>query len=407
MQMFQVLPSVLRSTGNELEIDVDFAEAIKVYLEHFDSVSIACPVTTKIEDSGLERCRPVKDLPWNEDRLKLIPLPRAFRLSEFLRQVGPVSRLLKTEIEDADYLVFSPHTLVGDWPTLAIREAVKLGRPYVIEADIVYYDTAKSGVPWKRFIKQHVLRPLFQWLYRYCLRHSSLAFFQGQDVYDAYSPFCDNPHKLHYHVLIYKDDQITDVQLERKLDNIKNNLPLKICYVGRAVDMKGPMDWLYAVHELIKSGVQLKATWLGDGSLLTAMRTGAESLGIAKHVSFPGYVTDRKEILRTMKEADIFLFCHKTRESARCLGEALACGCPLVGYASAYPVDLVARHGGGLFASQGDWGELAKLVQRLTNSREELATLTSRASISGKRFDRTETMKNRIELIKKYVAPTT
>ena len=49
-----------------------------------------------------------------------------------------VKRLLKTEIEAANYLVFSPHTLIGDWPTVAIHEAVKLNRPYVIEADVVY-----------------------------------------------------------------------------------------------------------------------------------------------------------------------------------------------------------------------------------------------------------------------------
>ena len=125
----------MRKVGNELEIEVDFCESLRLYLDHFDRVCVACPIATETRDSGLRRCRRVKDLPW-QNRINLIPLPNAFRLNEFLRQFSAVRQVLKTEIEKADYLVFSPHTLVGDWPTVAIREAISLKRPYVIEADV-------------------------------------------------------------------------------------------------------------------------------------------------------------------------------------------------------------------------------------------------------------------------------
>jgi glycosyltransferase involved in cell wall biosynthesis len=404
-RLLQVLPSVIRRVENELEMDFDFSESLRLCLNNFDRVTVACPITMEFQDSGLRRCLRVKDLPWG-NRIRVIPLPNAYRLSGFLRQLGAVRRLLKEEIENADYLVFSPHTLIGDWPTVAIREAIKLQRPYVIEADVVYEKVAWvawAQIPsWKQFIKKNFMLPLFQRCHRYCLEHSTLALLQGQDVYDAYAPFCSNPHKV-YHMPICGDDYITHGRLQNKLDALDHGRPLKLCYIGRAIDMKGPIDWLKTVHELIKSGVKINATWLGDGSLLSTMRTTAENLGLKNYVTFPGYISDRREILQTLQDSDIFLFCHKTPESPRCLVEALASGCPLVGYGSAYPQDLVARCGGGRFATLGNWKELANIVQDLETNREKLRDLIRRASVSGRLYDRDATMQNRIDLINKHM----
>jgi hypothetical protein len=38
MKVFQVLPAVLRRIDGEIQVDVDFYEALEMYLEHFDSV---------------------------------------------------------------------------------------------------------------------------------------------------------------------------------------------------------------------------------------------------------------------------------------------------------------------------------------------------------------------------------
>ncbi len=406
-RLLQVLPSVIRKVDNDLEIEVDFCEGLRLYLDNFDRVSVACPITTEIRDSGLRRCRRVKDLPW-QDRVKFIPLPSAYRLSDFIRHYHAVRRILKAEIVDSDYLVFSPHALVGDWPTVATREAIKLRRPYVIDADVVYDEVGKVGLArnasWKRLIKRNLVLPLFQRSYRYCLRHSTLALLQGQDVYNAYSPFATNPHKV-YHMPVSKEDYITEAQLQNKLEGLDERRALRVCYIGRAIDMKGPMDWLNALHELNQNGVKLSATWLGDGSLLPTMRSMAENLGMAEYVSFPGYISDRDEILQTLKVSDIFLFCHKTPESPRCLVEALASGCPLIGYGSEYPKEIVAQCGGGQFATVGNWKELADIVKSLDKNREKLRELIQMASVSGRLYERDATMRRRIDLIKEYLRP--
>jgi glycosyltransferase involved in cell wall biosynthesis len=406
-RLLQVLPSIITKVDNELEIDVDFCEGLRLYLDNFDQVSVACPVTTDLLDSGLRRCRRVRDLPW-QNRIKIIPLPSAYHWRDFLSHYENVRRVLRAEIENADYLVFSPHSLIGDWPTVAAREAVKLKRSYVIDADVVYEEVGQVGWArnplWKRFVKKHIVLPLFQHSHRYCLKHSSLALLQGQDVCDAYSPFCPNPHKV-YHMPISKDDYITDLQLQSKLSGLNQSRPLKACYIGRAIDMKGPVDWLKTLHELNKAGVEISATWLGDGSLLPSMRSMAEHLGMTRFVQFPGYVSDRDEILQTLKDSDIFLFCHKTPESPRCLVEALASGCPLIGYGSAYPKELVEQCGGGQFAPVGDWKALANIVTEINKDREKLRELIRMASASGRLYERDATMQRRIDLIKEYLRP--
>ena len=212
------------------------------------------------------------------------------------------------------------------------------------------------------------------------------------------------PHKV-YHMPISQNDCITDLQLKNKLNGLNDSRELNICYIGRAIEMKGPIDWLKILHELIKSGVKINATWLGDGFLLPQMRTMAETLGISKYVRLAGYISDRKEILQTLRNSDLFLFCHKTPESPRCLVEALASGCPLVGYGSAYPKDLVARCGGGSFVSMNNWMDLANLVKDLDKDRGELRDLVRSASVSGRLYDQDTAMQHRIDLIKGYLRP--
>ena len=248
-------------------------------------------------------------------------------------------------------------------------------RRYVIDADVVYDKVAEFAwardAAWKRSINKIVMRPVFRKSYRYCLEHSSLALLQGQDVYDAYHSLCGNAHKV-YHMPVSKEDYISEAHLQKKLDDPDAKRPLNLCYVGRAIEMKGPLDWIRTLCEIIRGGTLVNATWLGEGPLLSDMRKMAQNLGIAEYVKFPGYVSDRQVILRTLRDSDFFLFCHLAPESPRCLVEALASGCPLLGYGSAYSRDLVAQCGGGQFTTVGNWRELARLVRGFDKDRDRM-----------------------------------
>jgi len=86
-RLLQVLPSVLTSVGGELEVEADFYEGLRLSLESFDDVRVACPVTREIFDSGLRRSRRIKDLP-DQNRIRFFPLPYAYHWRDFLRHYG-------------------------------------------------------------------------------------------------------------------------------------------------------------------------------------------------------------------------------------------------------------------------------------------------------------------------------
>src|SRR5271155_2077033 len=92
-RLLEVLPTVIRKVDNELELDVDFCETLELSLEHFDQISVACPITTDIKNTGLRLCRRFKDLPWN-DRINVVQLPNTYDLSGFIRNYNNVRRLL-------------------------------------------------------------------------------------------------------------------------------------------------------------------------------------------------------------------------------------------------------------------------------------------------------------------------
>ncbi|KRQ97105.1 glycosyltransferase [Bradyrhizobium valentinum] len=201
-------------------------------------------------------------------------------------------------------------------------------------------------------------------------------------------------------------DYISPPELDKKVQSLAEGEPLRICYVGRAIEMKGPMDWVRVLHELSRCGVLFEATWFGDGSLLQAMRAEATSCGLADHIRFPGFSSNRDEIMAHLRGAALFLFCHKTPESPRCLIEALSSGCPIVGYASAFARDLVEKRGGGEFAPVNDWRGLAEVVKRLDTERKLLVRLIRAASASGQLFERDHAMQQRIDLLLRYTPGT-
>jgi glycosyltransferase involved in cell wall biosynthesis len=133
------------------------------------------------------------------------------------------------------------------------------------------------------------------------------------------------------------------------------------------------------------------------------MRARVECGPLAGRVHLPGFLRDRGQILEAMRDAHLMLFCHKTPESPRCLIEALTSGTPIVGYASAFPRELIKANGGGLLMPLDDPEALGRAVVRLAGDRAALADLIRRAACDGSPFDDETVFRHRSELIRKHL----
>jgi colanic acid/amylovoran biosynthesis glycosyltransferase len=401
-----VIPPVVRIVDGSYEVEADFVNNIRAYLENFKHVTFACPVSPDVHGNGILRSTPIDEIPDN-DRLSYVRLPYTYREDRHLRHFLSTRTLLRFQISKAEFLIFSPHANY-DWSTLAAELAIKMDRKYDMEADWDVESVMSLRMKEMSFgirkLRRAVWERSFSRRFKNCLKHSAVALLQGQDVYNAYKDIAPNPRRV-LNVQISKEDRLPSAKLIEKLARVRAGRPLVICYAGRIIDIKGPLDWLNAIHTAIKGGADLQATWFGDGPLMAEMRRGVERLSLGANVSLPG-VVGREELRSNLWKTDIFLFCHKAAESPRCLCEALAAGCALLGYDRQYPRELVARHGGGEFAEIGDWSRLGQIVLSLDRNRQGLAALSEAAALSGALLDRDVAIQERIDLVKKYLSYT-
>lgn len=391
----------LRKGPHGLMIDDQTAAGIARWAEHFDTVTfygieegsnVSSSSTTWVylgDVAPIERCR-------------LLSLPRAYRPHTMLRHYLDVRRQLSGAIQQHRYLCFTIGGILGDWPAIAAREARRQRRRYAawidrVEARVIENKLAGMALP--RRIAARAMMPAMEMYTRNILRHSAVALLQGGDTFDHYSRWCPAPHCT-YDTHTQTDDQIAPTRLRQKQLAALDNRPLKIAYVGRADPMKGPMDWLRTLEDLQGRGVSFEATWVGDGPELPAMRRSLAAGSMADCVSLAGFVGDRGALMETMRQSDVFLFCHKTLESPRSLIEALVCACPLVGYETAYSRGLVGTHGGGSFAPMHDTRTLAGLLEQLHRDRTKLADLVGSAALSGRLYNEQDVYSYRAKLMK-------
>jgi colanic acid/amylovoran biosynthesis glycosyltransferase len=391
-----VIPSVVITDGKDLRVEADFVNNLQIYSSNFESVVFACPALSEDQNEGyILRSVPIREIPFNTH---FVRIPYTYREDVHLSHYFSTRRLLRKLIAEADYLLFSPHAPF-DWPTLAAREAIRSGRKFDIECDLDWNNLMRFRIAQTRSkLKRARVRLLAKLLKRdvdYCLAHSAVALLQGKEVFEAYRDIAPNP-RMVLNVQVDERDHIPAKELQEKIARIRSGAPLKIIYAGRINERKGALDWVKAVRS---SGLDISATWYGDGPDRESMKSEATGLPIVMRGVRP-----RNEIMEAMRESDVFLFCHKVAESPRCLSEALASGIPIVGYRSAFPQGLVEAHGGGAFVDIGDWQGLGSLIAELDHDRDRLVSLVLAAAATGRSLDRNSAMQHRIDLIKEHLS---
>lgn len=386
----------LRQGPNGLQIDDQTAAGIAQWCRHFDRVTYYGILTQGASSSA-----------WVDthtgilgERARLVALPYGFGAAPMARAYAGVRRALRDAIARHRHMCFTLGMVYGDWPFIAALEAMRQKRRYGVMIDRVEAPILRqlAQTPVKRAAVELML-PVMQAGVRHALRHSAVALLQGADTFDHYARFARDPHIV-YDIHLPAEAQIDADALAAKQARALSGAPLEIVYTGRAAAMKGPFDWLETLHRLHRRQVPFRATWLGDGPDLPAIRQRAGELGLDGLVDLPGFEGRRAVLLDRLRSADVLLFCHKTPESPRCLVEALVCGCPIVGYDTAYPRGLIAQHGGGVFAPQNDVEALTRQVERLHADRASLGALIGAAAASGQLYNEDKLYAQRAALMK-------
>ncbi|MDP4023739.1 glycosyltransferase [Methylobacterium sp. NEAU 140] len=338
-------------------------------------------------------------------RLSVRALPNAYRVRPFASHYLRTRRVLAHAVRTHRYLCFTLGSLVGDWGGIAALESARQNRAHAVWFDRVEHEVIRrtsQGARLRRRIKNTLVLPLMIGYHRRLIARSTLGLFQGQDTFGTYAPYSRLPCCV-YDTHTTREDGISPAALEDKCAAIRRNEPLRVVYVGRATAMKGALDWVDALHAARHRGARFTATWWGDGPQWAAMRERVAELDLADCVELPGFEDDRARLLAAVREADLFVFCHRTPESPRCLIEALVCGAPIVGYGSRYAEDLVARDGGGRLCPADDPSALADLIVEVDRHRDRLCNLVRAAARTGDRFDEETVYRERAHLLRRHL----
>ena len=141
---------------------------------------------------------------------------------------------------------------------------------------------------------------------------------------------------------------------------------LHVLFLGRMVVEKGPLQLVEAVALLVQSGVEVRATFAGDGPVRATAEALALELGVADRVEFVGAVVP-DEVLDLYQAADVFCLPSYAEGVPVVLMEAMACERPVVTtYITGIP-ELVTEGVSGHMVTPGRADLVADALRDLTD----------------------------------------
>ncbi|TNF58579.1 MAG: glycosyltransferase [Burkholderiales bacterium] len=375
---------------------------LRLWSRHFSKLIVMHPVEAgeppaswiPLEQSGIDFAK-----------VEIIPLPTAYRPDQFAKHYLRTRNVIRKAISRSQYVAFAIGGLFGDWGSVGAWQAHRMGRKFAIwtdrvESEVVRHD-ASAAKKWRHRLRARLTYRPMQWLERFLLRRCTVGLFHGAETYATYAPYAKSAEIVH-DIHLKKSDRIPAHDLQSKKAAVQSG-PLKICYVGRADAMKGPLDWIEALRVLHEADVRFEAHWLGDGEMLETMRQEVSRLALEHHVHLHGFVRDRQRVLDQLRSAHLFVFCHKTPESPRNLIEALSAATPIVGYDGAYARDLISAHHGGVLTPIHQPNDLAAAITHLAHDRTKLTDLMERAYQDSEPFNDESVFEHRCMLIRQYM----
>lgn len=120
-----------------------------------------------------------------------------------------------------------------------------------------------------------------------------------------------------------------------RIDKIRSgSLLFDGIFVGRLVSDKGVLETLRIFEEICSRDTEAKFAFVGGGDAKTIRTLKQEIVkrNIEKNVSLLGYVGEREELFELMKRSKVFVYPTHLESWGIVVGEALACGLPVICY---------------------------------------------------------------------------
>jgi glycosyltransferase involved in cell wall biosynthesis len=140
---------------------------------------------------------------------------------------------------------------------------------------------------------------------------------------------------------------------------------LRVLNIGRVDQVKDPERFVRVLAELAGRGIEFRATWIGDGSLLAPARRLVHEAELSGFVEFPG---GRRPAVDALADTDVFFLTSVKEGLPLSVIEAGAAGCAVVAPDVGSLTDVI-RHGynGWLYSPDARPSEVADLLAEVAS----------------------------------------
>ena len=177
---------------------------------------------------------------------------------------------------------------------------------------------------------------------------------------------------------------IPSQRIKRCTDQNSNQPEKTVMAMGRLVEQKGFDILIKAFAQIHKQHPNWSLDIWGKGELQLPLEKLRDDLGLTKSIRFPGRT---KQSHNEMMKADLFVLSSEHEGFPNVLGEAMACGLPVISFDCPTGPSVLIRDGiDGLLIPPLDENSLANAMDRLMGDPAERERLSKRAPEVTDRF---------------------
>ncbi len=143
--------------------------------------------------------------------------------------------------------------------------------------------------------------------------------------------------------------------------------PLRVAYVGRLIQNKGPQYLIEAIPALLKLRPNTEFWFAGDGPMRAGLEDRVSELGVEANVRFLGV---RNDIAELLQQSDMFVRPSLMEGMPLTVLEAMACGLPTVATPVGGTAELIVEDETGLLVPPRDVPGLIAALAQLMESPE-------------------------------------
>jgi len=158
---------------------------------------------------------------------------------------------------------------------------------------------------------------------------------------------------------------------------LKNKDIKPILFIGRLSWSKRPDIALRAFKHILGEIPESFMFIIGDGPMRRFLTAFAEELGVSEHVRFLGRVP-RYHVLALLSKSEALIFPSLSEGFSNAVSEAMAIGCPVIGYASKF-LKYVCSHDACIAIESTSPADYAEIVVKLIKDRELREVLVQKA----------------------------